>query len=731
MGLISWIKNKYYNYQLSKADKLVDKENLIEAKSIYTKILGKQDDAMVHLAKMLTDHADTVQKQIEFLKEITDLSQYETNENKVEYTSELDRHVLIMERNAELQFSKNRFSDAVNLQKAVLSIKNNLTNKDRYHRYSAFMYYDATNKTRDYKSGLKAAAKEFKEISSYSPDDLRRINKELVEKYKFLRSISFLLEFSDNEPWIKQEIVNHIIDILLNNDSETKDVALISDICSNEEICKETAAQIYALAISYANEGDYKKAILLDNYAYEYLLDDNDFINTRCEHTLEELAPRANADEVYELLKFIERSKLNDVQKDSLTTRIAEIANLADEEKAIEICKLFDNVIVFKQIYVDKALSLCKTGKRSLVNSRELKQKIKDITTEDNYPDTLGRFVNYISDYESDFFKCALDRIIKRNDMSLLNLYWHIKPNHIFFDRLVCKENPNYSNAISYIVSNNTIFLTTAAYRDTFCHQVKSLGDYNNTISVSEDLLKDNCDVSLFYETTVLEVIKGKDNKEALTLVNHALSILASEKFTSEKKRLIRNFIALQDFELAERETKTLENIDSECWTIYAEILFAKSETESGNDRKIPMFYAIIDLCKEHQLYTSFESKEKQVLTTISEFSLEYYNVGNYKKAEELCESISYKQEYWLSLFINLCNLQLESINALSQKIKHIEDCIEIINEKVDKHLAIDHEEYNSLWIELSNLYITKSESQPKDKAIESLVLVRTNLTQV
>ena len=53
MGLISWIKGKYYDSRLDKADRLVSENSLDQAEEIYRSLLGNQELAIVHLPTCL------------------------------------------------------------------------------------------------------------------------------------------------------------------------------------------------------------------------------------------------------------------------------------------------------------------------------------------------------------------------------------------------------------------------------------------------------------------------------------------------------------------------------------------------------------------------------------------------------------------------------------------------------------------------------------------------------
>lgn len=49
MGLISWIKTKYYNLKLSQADKYAANRDFAQAQLIYESLLGKQPLSLIHI----------------------------------------------------------------------------------------------------------------------------------------------------------------------------------------------------------------------------------------------------------------------------------------------------------------------------------------------------------------------------------------------------------------------------------------------------------------------------------------------------------------------------------------------------------------------------------------------------------------------------------------------------------------------------------------------------------
>jgi len=67
-------QKQYFDYRLKTADKKLLDGRLDEAESIYRKLLGKQDMAVVNLAKMYVEHSESVQSYLSALKSIEKLS---------------------------------------------------------------------------------------------------------------------------------------------------------------------------------------------------------------------------------------------------------------------------------------------------------------------------------------------------------------------------------------------------------------------------------------------------------------------------------------------------------------------------------------------------------------------------------------------------------------------------------------------------------------------------------
>ena len=142
MGLISWIKGKYYDSRLEKADSLVSANNLDKAEEIYRSILGKQDFAVVHLTDMFVSHSQGVEGKLSALKNIVDLQSYSNEQNKQDYEKCLNAHLNNIESFANDRFRGESYHDAVLLIDAIQTYRsNNHAYDEKRHRYHAYLAF--------------------------------------------------------------------------------------------------------------------------------------------------------------------------------------------------------------------------------------------------------------------------------------------------------------------------------------------------------------------------------------------------------------------------------------------------------------------------------------------------------------------------------------------------------------------------------------------------------------
>ena len=118
MGLISWIKDAYYNHKLDNADSAYQSNDISEAERIYHEILDKQPDAVEHLAKMYYEVALSRKDELYYLKCLKSLlSKVSLGKEKVSLYKV--RLVSRIESAAELYFKNKDYNKASRYLKAI------------------------------------------------------------------------------------------------------------------------------------------------------------------------------------------------------------------------------------------------------------------------------------------------------------------------------------------------------------------------------------------------------------------------------------------------------------------------------------------------------------------------------------------------------------------------------------------------------------------------------------
>lgn len=95
MGLISWIKDRYYNHILDNADRAFQSGDIVTAEEEFQKILDKLPDAAAHLATMYESEGKSKGEEPKFLKKIKELRPIDVYSSKeiAKTISKLEEHI--------------------------------------------------------------------------------------------------------------------------------------------------------------------------------------------------------------------------------------------------------------------------------------------------------------------------------------------------------------------------------------------------------------------------------------------------------------------------------------------------------------------------------------------------------------------------------------------------------------------------------------------------------------
>lgn len=196
MGLISWIKGKYNDSRLDKADRLVSENNLGQAEEIYRSLLGNQDLAIVHLADMFVSHSQGVEGKLKALKDIVDLQGYSNDQNRQDYERCLATHLNNIESFANDRFRGESYHDAVLLIDAIQTYrKNNRSYDEKRHRYHAYLAFSKSQQTSSFESLIKDTIAELNQYEQSRTSDIKVFVDLLKSKNRYSRIIKLLIPF--------------------------------------------------------------------------------------------------------------------------------------------------------------------------------------------------------------------------------------------------------------------------------------------------------------------------------------------------------------------------------------------------------------------------------------------------------------------------------------------------------------------------------------------------------
>ena len=723
MGLISWIKNKYYNHKLAQADRLANNDST-RSEEIYKSLIGKHPFAESNLAKMLVDKASSAPEKLKVLIRLKELKQNLQDGCEEDFNAILLSHVSSIEDLASFCFAHSSYKDAVDLITSIKEFRGNQKYYDTFNKYTAYYNFNIANneplRTKDlYKDTLY-----YLNQLSYSPvSEVKELSQKLEQQKRYARGINFLTNFQNMGDWVINTLFDYIVHIISQNDSELKNVKHYSDFSSDEKLNLKSATDLYKRAKKKFQAKDYSTAVLYDTFASEYLSDNNSFNYDRCLHILEDERERADASEIKKLIFLADSLKLDNQQLETIENKINEIAVATSPEKSLCICSLYLGKPKFDKVYLERALTVAKAGGKIIFD--ELRKVISNQANEFSLPDILAPFVAYIPNLEQEFINAAINAIIKKNSTSLLDKYWKVKNSPQFIEALVNSDVVNWKEFANHIVKNQDKYLVNDTELYKFCDSIREVPDLEFILSSTEVLLTSGKMVEDFYINVILNHSKKyKEVEKSLDLINRGLNNVKDDELKRlqlEKKNLISQLINEGKFDRAETEIKSLLKKDSEAPTLLAELYFKEAKSSTDNNEKIGWLYKVLDVNEGYSLYERFHNFLQEALSELSDIAKIEYNTNSTEKAYEISNRISEYWQHWISIYSWLRSQTIEGNLTLSAIIKHDGETLKEIVSKCPSCNEFDSDDFNKLWSRYYENILKKSQSQPHDKAVTSL----------
>lgn len=629
MGLIGWIKNKYYDSRLKKADEFVQKKQFVEAEEIYRKLFGKQPMAVVHLANRYVLYSEGVDEKLSSLRSIEELREYTNEENLSLYEKELNSHVENIYVLSISKFSEKKYSDAVKLIDAIKPYKTNDNSyAEKLHQHHAYLSFSNLIQTSKYDLYLNEIVSELKQYHSNRISDIDHFVDALFNKSFYGRAIKLLDVFISEDGRYKNKEVECVINIVCGKDKDIVSPNKISDFCPNNELRKEASKRLFQLAVESANRNDYTTSLLYDKFASEFLDDDNSFCLAWCNHIFRELEQRANANEIKALISKAKTLKLTEQQTNGLIQDVAKLAQNTTPEKGVEICRLFLKDKTFDQIYISQSESIAKNCNTKL-NKNELLSVVKANTNDDSYVDVLARFVPYVPDFVPLFVNAAIQKILRHKSTNYLEQYWAIKEDPSFFKELITTKSNIKEAVVNCIVENDIRFLHSSNLLQSFLNAIDTLKDDEYSYIVAKRLYSKRQEVLDYFIKVALLRCDKLNADECIAMIDHTLDVIQYQ--TQRRSVWIplylrkRKLQTKDDFTLSQKTLFYKETIDTiintsvdiseidepeyySLWQDYTEFILKKASSQPKETAiKVMMDVRglVANYCKSFATYTT------------------------------------------------------------------------------------------------------------------------------
>ena len=214
MGLFSWIKDKYNESRLNKADRFVQEKRFSEAEEIYRKLFYDHLLAVPHLANMFVSSSNSVDERISALKKIVELGSFANDGNRHLYDTELKAHIRNMESQASTLFHNKQYKQAVSLIDSLISLRgSDAAFMNRVHQYHAYLSFSIIAQTARYQEHLDDTIKELKAYAPSCKSDIKYFVDNLTAGSYYYRAIKLLQPFFRHKFLMLFRLNNHSKDL--------------------------------------------------------------------------------------------------------------------------------------------------------------------------------------------------------------------------------------------------------------------------------------------------------------------------------------------------------------------------------------------------------------------------------------------------------------------------------------------------------------------------------------
>lgn len=725
MGLISWIKDIYYNNKLDKADCKYLAGDIYEAESIYLDILYTQPDAAEHLAKMYFEVGKSNKDELTYLGKLRSLLS-DTSFAKKEVSSYLVRLVLHIERTADALFCNHDYPKAYKYLTAIkVDNRDNTTFAKKYSLYTLYANLYAIEYEYSYETSLDLVygyckSNVDKDVEKAIVTTAQRLHttKKLIRAFR----LANCLAEKDNKNAIK-ECVSVAYDIY--RSGKDTDKSIIDEDILLDYISKSSSDNLLIGLELFAPFADkYKKRYLENSTAAiaseldslkAFALFKKAWQTTPDVSLIQTFAKPSSkiSSNIFEY--FVQNTEDLISKEDCKNALFNELSNHENQDYALELFEKFHKHGIGVENYYKGVVNKIYANEDC-----DNRYKLKVLYKAHILFNDAELYVKFVSK--------GIETISAENEetqaVSCFSEVWSINPDLAFLDTFVVEIYKYYKAIIEFIIEKSHISEWNKHIFSHFCDNVFALADYKYALSIFERLHNKKLSVQKPYVATVLKALPKLDTDTKLSLVNKSLTIFHDKSLIDEKLSIANVYLSDGNYEKSENTLKELVGLHTNAEPQLASLYYEEAKKTRSLDSKEKFILKGLSFNSEHSsLFSEEEYKTifKKLLRAYNSLIEKYCSTNDFDNAYRLCLGLKPFSKYWFDKCAEIKSLAVSQIKNDESKIKEIRTFFNTLESDGINLKTVHTENICCLWDDLSAAQIQLARTLPYAECVVAL----------
>ena len=718
MGLITWIKDKYYNHILNSADELYASNDISRAEQIYMDILGKQPDAAEHLAKMYCEIAESGKDELENLSKIKNLlarAPFGKND-LIPYHTRVVRHI---EATADNDFKNKKYARASRFLKAIeIDKRGNTAFAQKNRICSLYVSLNAVEYDTSYKSALSTIDTYCNNVDKEVEDAILGTVTRLHKSKKLDRA--YLLANCLAKKSHKQAINDCIaiaLDIYKNGNSPFKKTLNDKDILN----------YIKAENLSNLIDGLEPFVPYSSTFADAYLESGTLSIDNASQDNRLSLFKRVwkHTPDVSLVEKFACPSE--PIAKDVISYFIDNTDSLTQKatftSSLLKMIKLFgDNFYILdtleqlsklqflrrdigkdiKADYIEVVDKLCKQAKIANKYKQELLARTYDLFGDNTiYNKYISTSISVVKEMtEKDIALSEFSKVWKKNqDAKLLAEF-------------VNDKYPFFKEVTEFLVEWFTVSKRLVATQKEFFDYIFAFKDYSYALDIFERLDAKGMNVHTPYVAVILKTIPTLEADGKLQLINRGLSKFADANLFQEKHDVATFLIINGDLEKAKSVLQELIGHHKDAEPSLAWVAYKNYKKVQSLDKKEEYLTECLSFDTKHSNPFDQETYKPTFVKALKSFIDvidKHVKTDNIIEARRLCLSLKLYSSDWYEKYLVIVAGYLSKIAASNEIAASIYSCFDTLSANEVDIKKLNSDIIIGLWDSLFQAELTKA----------------------